>query len=101
MHAGSTDFVISSSLLAFDADTMDMMECITVILRNDTILEQMETFTLELTMADAILNIDSTRSTATVNILDMDCEELVHLALMNYVPQSILSNLKCRQILQH
>lgn len=64
-----------STLPGFDTGTMNMMECITVTVSNDTDLESVETFTIQLTMADIPLNIDPSRNAATITIFDVDGEE--------------------------
>lgn len=70
---GADDFMASSSTVAFDANTMNMVECITVTINNDTNFESAENFTFQLTMTDNnLLMIDPSHITATITILDVD-----------------------------
>lgn len=62
-----------SMIPAFDSSTTNLMECFVVTANNDTDLESLETFTVQLPMAQVLqLLVDPANNTATITIFDMD-----------------------------
>ena len=47
-----------------------LRQCVDILINNDIILEDSESFALELSSPDQVVSIDSTRSTMTAHILD-------------------------------
>ena len=64
------DFITTSAVLTFNASTP--LQCDQVIIINDSILENNETFFVELESTDDVVNV--LLNSAPVTIIDDDCE---------------------------
>ena len=68
--AADVDFITTSAVLTFNASTP--LQCDQVIIINDSILENNETFFVELESTDDV--VDVLLNSAPVTIIDDDCE---------------------------
>jgi len=64
------DFITTSAVLTFNASTP--LQCDQVIIINDSILENNETFFVQLESTDDVVNVSL--NSAPVTIIDDDCE---------------------------
>ena len=70
--AASNDFATSVEPLTFQSGSM--LECVSISITNDTILENSEEFSVQLTTTDSAVNLNATSNSATVTITDNDRE---------------------------
>jgi len=66
------DFITTSAVLTFNASTP--LQCDQVIIINDSILENNETFFVQLESTDDAVTVNVSLNSAPVTIIDDDCE---------------------------
>jgi len=95
ISVADVDFITTSAVLTFNASTP--LQCDQVIIINDGILENNETFIVQLESSDDAVNVSLNSRSAPVTIIDDDCEfglfnmSAVWVYLRLYFPSTVIN----------